>query len=80
MSPLTPLNAQLLVFVSFDDEAKGEFVEDVLGLTNLSGHTRGQDIYKAIMGMLNERAPAAFIHNCSSHTATLRDQAQTQQQ
>ena len=48
-------NAQLLVFVSFYDEAKGEFVEDVLGLMNLSGHTRGQDIYKAIMGMLNER-------------------------
>jgi len=48
-------NAQLLVFVRFYDEAKGEFVEDVLGLTNLSGHTRGEDIYEAIMGMLNER-------------------------
>ena len=39
-------NAQLLVFVSFYDEAKGEFVEDVLGLTNLSGHTRGKTFIK----------------------------------
>ena len=29
-------NAQLLVFVSFYDEAKGEFVEDVLGLQNVT--------------------------------------------
>lgn len=47
-------NAQLLVFVRFYDEAKGEFVEDVLGLTNLRGHTRREDIYEAIMGMLKE--------------------------
>ena len=36
------------------DEVKGEF-ENVLGLTNLSGHTRGEDIYEAIIGMLNDR-------------------------
>ena len=47
-------NAQLLVFVRYYDEAKGEFVEDALGLTNLSGHTRGEDIYEAVMEMLNE--------------------------
>lgn len=40
--------AQLLVFVRYFDEAKGDFVEDVLGLTNLSGQTRGEDIHKEI--------------------------------
>ena len=37
-------NTQLLVFVRFFDEEKGEFCEDMLGLTALHGHTRGDDI------------------------------------
>lgn len=51
-------NAQMIVFVRFFflDEAKGEFFfEDVLGLTNVHGHTRGEDIYEAIMQMLSDR-------------------------
>nr|XP_061820786.1 SCAN domain-containing protein 3-like isoform X2 [Nerophis lumbriciformis] len=48
-------NAQLLVFVRYYDEEKGEFIEDVLSLANLSGQTRGEDIYKAISEMLNEK-------------------------
>lgn len=48
-------NAQLLVFVRFFDEEKGEFFEDVLGLTTLHGHTRGDDIYEAVMEMLRDR-------------------------
>ncbi|KAL0161498.1 hypothetical protein M9458_045223 [Cirrhinus mrigala] len=48
-------NAQLLVFVRFFDEEKGEFYEDVLGLTNLHGHTRGDDIYEAVTQMLRDR-------------------------
>lgn len=48
-------NAQLLVFVRFFDEEKGEFCEDVLGLTALHGHTRGDDIYEALMQMLRDR-------------------------
>lgn len=35
-------------------KVKGEFCEDVLGLTQIHGHTRGKDIYEAIK-MLNER-------------------------
>ncbi|XP_072768354.1 general transcription factor II-I repeat domain-containing protein 2A-like [Nerophis lumbriciformis] len=48
-------NAQLLVFVRYYDEEKGEFIEDVLGLANLSGQTRREDIYKAISEMLHEK-------------------------
>ncbi|MBN3304818.1 SCND3 protein, partial [Amia calva] len=48
-------NAQLLVFVRFFDEEKGEFCEDVLGLTALHGHTRGDDIYEALIQMLRDR-------------------------
>ncbi|XP_061820754.2 SCAN domain-containing protein 3-like [Nerophis lumbriciformis] len=48
-------NAQLLVFVRYYDEEKGEFIEDVLSLANLSGQTRGEDIYKTISEMLNEK-------------------------
>ncbi|KAK0131389.1 Zinc finger MYM-type protein 6 [Merluccius polli] len=48
-------NATLLVFVSFFDEERGEFFEDVLGLTTLHGHTRGDDIYEAVMEMLRDR-------------------------
>ncbi|XP_061765907.1 general transcription factor II-I repeat domain-containing protein 2-like [Nerophis ophidion] len=51
----TTENAQLLVFVRYYDEEKGEFIEDVLGLANLSGQTRREDIYKAISEMLNEK-------------------------
>ncbi|KAG1925210.1 protein FAM200B, partial [Pimephales promelas] len=39
----------------FFDEEKGEFCEDVLGLTALHGHTRGDDIYEALMEMLRDR-------------------------
>lgn len=48
-------NVQLMVFVRYYDEAKREIVEDVLGMANLSGHTRGEDIYEAILEMLNEQ-------------------------
>ena len=48
-------NAQLLVFVRFFDEERREFFEDVLGLTTLHGHTRGDDIYEAVMEMLRDR-------------------------
>ncbi len=48
-------NAQLMVFVRFFDEEKGEFHEDVLGLTNLHGHTRVDDIYEAVAQMLRDR-------------------------
>ncbi|XP_073702034.1 SCAN domain-containing protein 3-like [Garra rufa] len=46
--------AQLCVFVRYFSKAKGTFCEDILGLTPLC-HTRGEDIYEAIMQMLNER-------------------------
>ena len=48
-------DGQLLVFVRFVDEEKGEFFEDVLGLTTLHGHTRGDVIYEALMEMLRDR-------------------------
>lgn len=48
-------NAQLLVFVRFFDEEKGEFFEDVTDLTDLHGHTRGDDIYEAVMEMLRDQ-------------------------
>ena len=48
-------DAQLLVFVRFFDEEMGEFFEDVLDLTTLHGHTRGDDIYEAVMEMLRDR-------------------------
>lgn len=46
--------AQLCVFVRYFSKVKGEFCEDLLGLTPPC-HTRGEDIYEAIMQMLNER-------------------------
>ncbi|XP_016329599.1 protein ZBED8-like [Sinocyclocheilus anshuiensis] len=46
--------AQLCVLVRYFSKAKGTFCEDFLGLTPLC-HTRGEDIYEAIMQMLNER-------------------------
>ncbi|MGH0138695.1 UNVERIFIED_CONTAM: hypothetical protein FKN15_072499 [Acipenser sinensis] len=48
-------NAQLLVFVRFYDRTKKEFCEDLLGLTTLEAHTRGEDIHEAIKGMLTKR-------------------------
>lgn len=45
---------QLCVFLRYFSKVKGEFCEDVLGLTQIHGHTRGKDIYEAIK-MLNER-------------------------
>nr|XP_055069906.1 SCAN domain-containing protein 3-like [Misgurnus anguillicaudatus] len=45
--------AQLCVFVRYFSKAKGTFCEDLLGLTPLC-HTKGEDIYEAIMQMLNE--------------------------
>ncbi len=41
-------------YVCYFSKAKGTFCEDLLGLTPLC-HTRGEDIYEAIMQMLNER-------------------------
>lgn len=48
-------NAQLMVFVRYYDESKRAFVEDVLGMANLCAQTRGEDIYNAILDMLNEK-------------------------
>ena len=47
--------AQLMIFVRYFDESKREFIEDVLGMASLSGQTRGEDIYNAIMAVLNEK-------------------------
>lgn len=47
--------AQLIVFLRYFDESKGEFVEDVLGMANLCGQTRGEDTYNAVIGVLNEK-------------------------
>lgn len=47
--------AQLMVFVRFFDAEKGEFIEDVLGLKTFHGHTRGSDIYDAVMQILQEQ-------------------------
>ncbi|KAK7919119.1 hypothetical protein WMY93_010403 [Mugilogobius chulae] len=48
-------NAQLLVYVRFYHEESKTFVEDVLGITALKTHTRGEDIYLAIKEMLTQR-------------------------
>ena len=43
------------MFVRFFDEEKGELCEDVLGLTAPHGHSRGDDIYEAVMQMFRDR-------------------------
>lgn len=48
-------NAKLLVFVRFYDETKKEFCQNLLGLTTIEAHTRGEDIHDAIKGMLIKR-------------------------
>ena len=48
-------NAQLMVFVRYYEESKREFVEDVLGMVNLCGQTRGEDIHNAVLEMLKEK-------------------------
>lgn len=48
-------NAQLMVFVRFFDAEKEKFIKDVLGLTTFHGHTRGSDIYEAVMQMLRDQ-------------------------
>lgn len=48
-------NAQLMVFVRYCEESKREFVEDVLGMANLCGQTRGEDIHNAVLEMLKEK-------------------------
>ncbi|XP_065147064.1 SCAN domain-containing protein 3-like [Paramisgurnus dabryanus] len=48
-------NAQLLVYVRFYNEETKTFVEDILGVTALKTHTRGEDIYLAIKEMLTQR-------------------------
>lgn len=48
-------NAQLLVYVRFFHNDKKEMCEDLLGVTPLETHTRGEDIYAAIKVMLRKR-------------------------
>ncbi|KAM9299122.1 zinc finger BED domain-containing protein 5-like [Gastrophryne carolinensis] len=48
-------NAQLMVFVRFYDKTTKVFCEDLLGMEALSGHTRGEDIFRAITEMLKKR-------------------------
>lgn len=48
-------NAQLLVYVRFFHKSKKEVCEDLLGVTPLETHTRGEDIYAAIKEMLRKR-------------------------
>lgn len=48
-------NAKLLVYVRFYHEETKTFVEDILGVTALKTHTRGEDIYLAIKEMLTQR-------------------------
>ncbi|CAL9707870.1 unnamed protein product [Knipowitschia caucasica] len=47
--------AQLLVYVRFLHKDKKELCEDLLGVTPLETHTRGEDIYAAIKEMLTKR-------------------------
>lgn len=48
-------HAQLMVFVRYYDARKKEFCQDLLGVTDLKGRTRGEDIYGALKGMLESR-------------------------
>lgn len=48
-------NAQLLVYVRFFHKDKKELCEDLLGVTPLKTHTRGEDIYAAIKEMLRKK-------------------------
>ncbi|XP_077312023.1 SCAN domain-containing protein 3-like [Lithobates pipiens] len=48
-------NAQLLVYVRFFHKETKELCEDLLGVTPLETHTRGQDIYEAIKEILRKR-------------------------
>lgn len=48
-------NAQLLVYVRFFHNDKKEMCEDLLGVTPLETHTRGEDIYAAIKVMMRKR-------------------------
>ena len=45
----------LLVYVTFDLAERNNFSEDILGITALTTHTRGEDIYLAIQDMLPQR-------------------------
>lgn len=47
-------NAQLMVFVRCFDEENGKCFEDILGLHALHEHTRGDDIYEAVLQMLTD--------------------------
>ena len=42
-------NAQLLVYVRFYHAERNDFCEDILGITALTTHTRGEDKYLAII-------------------------------
>lgn len=48
-------NAQLVVYIRFYHAEKKDFIEDILGVTALTTHTRGEDIYLAIKEMLMQR-------------------------
>ncbi|XP_044133327.1 zinc finger BED domain-containing protein 5-like [Bufo gargarizans] len=48
-------NAQLMVFARFYDDTQKDFCEDLLGMTALHAHRRGEDLYGAITEMLKKR-------------------------
>ncbi|XP_069828996.1 zinc finger BED domain-containing protein 5-like [Dendropsophus ebraccatus] len=48
-------NAQLMVFVRFYGKTQNVFCEDLLGMTALHTHTRGEDIFEAITKILKDR-------------------------
>lgn len=48
-------NAQFVVYIRFYHAEKKDFIEDILGVTALTTHTRGEYIYLAIKEMLMQR-------------------------
>lgn len=42
-------DSRLIVFVRFLDNAKEQFVEELLTMLPMTGQTRGEDLYKALM-------------------------------
>ena len=51
-----------MVFVKYYNAGVKEFCQDLMGVTNLKGRTRGEDIYEALKSMLDSRnIDAKFI-------------------
>ncbi|XP_068238466.1 zinc finger BED domain-containing protein 5-like [Palaemon carinicauda] len=48
-------NAQLIVFVRYYDAGEKKFCQDLLGVTDLKGRARGEDIYGSLKSMLESR-------------------------